>query len=215
MSDDPVKANIISEPMVRIGDEEPRFLHALAKCFVVDDHHIELHVNGELPITPRVMLNLCKSYAASLDRVTDLEPCVERMVNDNVGKSHKEWRNPAQKYRDYLAELLFIEGVESVICNQRYSIHVEVGHFYDLAVVGEAVARCVHRHLFPERRLSLCTETIPVIHKNSPSTAEREGGTNNASGARSRHCPDRYHLSDEDDTDRDGGGVCDNAKDES
>lgn len=165
MSEFPWRSQVICEPLITSDDEPTRQLKSLAKCYVADDHHIEMHFNAELPILPRVTIAKGECYPATLDRTDDIDDSVGWMVRVNTGRLPDERVDSETVYRDFLSELVFIEGIEAAIGHQRYSIRIHVGIFFDLQIVAEAVARCIHRHLFPSTQLRFRLETIPVFNK--------------------------------------------------
>lgn len=77
------------------------------------------------------------------------------MASCNVGHCNRESLNTETMYRDFLCDLLLIEGLEQVCDAGRYRLDFSVGECFDILTVSGEVASVVHRHFYPESKLTV------------------------------------------------------------
>ena len=94
------------------------------------------------------------------------------MASYNVGHCNRESLNTETMYRDFLCGLLLTEGLEQVCDAGRYHLEISVGECFDILTVSCAVANMVHRHFYPESKLTVKDQLhlIPSEQSNSLSS---------------------------------------------
>lgn len=93
--------------------------------------------------------------AFPLSRASNLNAVAEDLASYNVGRFYCETLNTEKIYRDFLCDLLLIEGLEQVCDSGRYRLEVAVGECFDLLTVSCALANVVHDHFYPESKLTV------------------------------------------------------------
>jgi hypothetical protein len=140
---------------------------------------VEIHFSRELPVfpkqrgrhrqsTPRVMLS----------RSVDLDCVAERLTNINTGNFCVELEGRRQCFRRFLADLVFLDGIEMIIDAERFTLTVGLGRCFDAEIVCRSVVNCVHHHFYSSERLSFESELVSSEIAPGDGGASREHDRN-------------------------------------
>jgi hypothetical protein len=135
------------------------------------DHHlhqVEMNFDRELPILPT------KAFATRpwprdfvLDRSAPLRRVAAYFARRTQGRFAVESVCLRRALFDFLADLLFLPGLESIADFSRYSILASIGSCFDERLLAEQIARCVHSHFYSD-------ECLAIVHEpNESKQAER------------------------------------------
>ena len=129
----------------------------------------EIHFSRELPVFPRHQRHHRLPFPkVMLSRSADLEAAAELLALVNVGKFCVEMEDRRPAFREFLDNIVLLEGVEMIVDAERYTLNVKIGRCFDGESVCRSVARCVHRHFYSseqlvcESRLTSEATTTPV-----------------------------------------------------
>lgn len=146
-------------------------------------HSVEIHFSRELPLFPKHQRTLRTSEPkVMLTRSVDMERVAELMAQVNVGKICVEMGQPRATFRQFILDLIVLDGVEMLVDAERYTLTIRVGRCFTPETVCRSVAECIQRHFYPAEQLE-CENQLGS-HAAAISDDDRLEATNRASHGR-------------------------------
>jgi hypothetical protein len=105
-----------------------------------------------------------------LSRSADLDYVADLLTNINAGNFCVELENRQHTFREFLADLVFLDGVEMIVDAERFTLTVKLGRCFDAESVCRSVANCVHQHFYSSERL-VCESEL-ASRETAPSTGD-------------------------------------------
>ena len=116
---------------------------------------IVIHFDCELPVFSGGESFWRLRRAFPLSRASNLNTAASDLASCNVGHFYRETLNTETMYREFLCDLLLVEGLEQVCDSGRYRLEIATGECFDVFTVSCAVANVVHQHFYPESQLTV------------------------------------------------------------
>ena len=124
-----------------------------------DPNFVEIHFSRELPVFPKHPKRLRQPMPkVMLSRSVDLDYISDLLTKLNAGNFCVELENHRRTFREFLADLVFLEGVEMIVDAERFALTVRVGRCFNAENVCRSVAKCVHQHFYSSERLECGSE---------------------------------------------------------
>jgi len=118
--------------------------------------HRSVHFDRELPVL--LSRNAAWERGIVLDRSAPIDRLAAYAARHSQGRFPVELVGLRNTLADFLTDLLFLPGLESILDCTRYSLSVKVGVCFDAMTVAEGVARVVHQHFFESERFDFSPE---------------------------------------------------------
>lgn len=119
------------------------------------EKRLVIHFDSELPVFSTGQSFWRMRHTFPLSRASNLNDIAVDLASYNVGHFYCETLNTETMYRDFLCDLLLIEGLEQVDDAGRYHLEITVGQCFDILTVSCAVAGAVHRCFYSESKLTV------------------------------------------------------------
>lgn len=137
-----------------------------------DPNFIEIQFSHELPLIPQVGPWHWTPPDGILPRTAPLARVAHRMSLLNVGRFCVELPNARRVYREFLQELVVLDGIDAVMAATRYSLTIKIGRCFDRSAVFQSVAQCIHKHFYSAEPLQLASHETPSFPPATPADDE-------------------------------------------
>ena len=127
---------------------------------------VEIHFSRELPVFPKHHWRFRQPMPkVMLSRSADLHHIADLLTILNAGNFRVELKDGQTTFREFLADLVFHEGVEMIVDAERFTLTVKLGMCFDAESVCQSIAKCVYQHFYSSEQLvceSQLTSREPV-----------------------------------------------------
>ena len=140
---------------------------------------VEIHFSRELPVFPKHRRQFRQPMPkVMLSRSVDLDYISDLLMDLNAGNFCVELDGHRRAFREFLADLVFLEGVEMIVDVERFTLTVRVGRCFDAGSVCQSIAKCVHQHFYSSEQLVCESELASRETAPNDGDAPRQHGRN-------------------------------------